>query len=135
MSLTARLHIKGHEHYDKGIKIISCDYGFSQDISSSGKNVSNVRAGTINITISGVDDDEIVQWMLGRDVRKNGKITFSGVVDTGPSNNLEFEDAVLISYHKSFTDESDIMISLTLSVRKITVSGATYEMKWDNANN
>lgn len=131
MSLTARLHIEGHSQYNYGIKILSCDYSFSQDVDSNGKIASNIRAGIINISIAGISDTEIVQWMLGKDVRKNGKISFSGVIDTGPHKSFEFEDAVLINYHESFSDQSDIIINISISSRKIIVSGITHETQWD----
>ena len=131
MSLTARLHIEGHSEEKKGIKILSCDYSFSQDVDSNGKIASNIRAGIINVSIPGISDTEIVQWMLGRDVRKKGKISFSGVIDTGPHKYFEFEDAVLINYNESFSDQSDIIINLSISSRKIVVSGVTHETQWD----
>lgn len=131
MSLTARLHIEGHSEEKKGIKILSCDYSFSQDVDNNGKIASNIRAGIINISISGISDTEIVQWMLGRDIRKNGKISYSGVINTGPHKYLEFEDAVLVNYNESFSDQMDIVIYLSISARKIIISGVTHETQWD----
>jgi len=130
MSLTARLHIKGHSQEEKGIKILSCDFSFSQVVDNRGMASSNVRAGLINVTIPGINDNEIINWMISRDERKNGKITFSGVVDTGPHRSIEFEDAVLVSYHESFSDESDIVISLVISSRIIKVTGVKHENIW-----
>ena len=130
MSLTARLHIEGHSQQEKGIKILSCDFSFSQDVDNRGMTSSNVRAGLINVTLPGINDNEILQWMLGRDDRKNGKITFSGIVDTGPHRSVEFEDAVLVSYHESFSDQSDIIISLTISSRIIRITGVKHESFW-----
>lgn len=130
MSLMARLHIEGHSKEDTGIKIISCDYSFSQDVDARGYKTSKVRSGLINITLSGVGDTEIVQWMIGHDIKKDGKITFSGVIDTGPQRSIEFKEALLVNYHESFSDQSDILISLTISARVITVSGVTHESMW-----
>jgi hypothetical protein len=131
MSLTARLHIEGHSEEKKGIKILSCDFSFSQETDSEGRVSSSVRSGLINITIQGINDSEIFQWMLGQEMRKNGKISFSGVVATGPHKTLEFEDAVLVHYHESFTDQSDVIIDLSISCRKINIAGASHEHMWD----
>jgi len=130
MSLTARLHIEGHSLKEKGIKILSCDFSFSQDVDNRGMVASKVRAGLINVTLPGINDSEILEWMLGHDVKKDGKITFSGVVDTGPHKSVEFEDAVLVSYHESFSDQSDIIMSLTISSRIIKVTGVKHESLW-----
>jgi hypothetical protein len=127
MSITARLYIEGH---DKGIKILSCDFSFSQDVDSQGKVNSKVRAGLINLTIPGIDDTEIIQWMFGRDDKKDCRITFSGFIDTGPHRSIEFKDAYLISYHESYSEASDIVINLTLSSRIIDIKGVVHESSW-----
>lgn len=131
MSLTARLHIEGHSEEQKGIKILSCDFNFSQDTDNKGRIASDIRAGTINLAIPGINDTEIIQWMLGKDIRKKGKISYSGVIATGPHKSIEFEDAVLVSYSESFSDQADVIIQLSISSRKITISGITHETQWD----
>ncbi|MBN2173796.1 MAG: hypothetical protein JXR61_07215 [Prolixibacteraceae bacterium] len=131
MSLTARLHIEEHPQEKTGIKILSCSFSFSQDVDSNGKIASNVRSGLINVSIPGINDTELIRWMLGKDTRRNGRIVFSGVMETGPNKTLEFEDAVLVSYYESFTDQSDMIINLGISSRKIIVNGESNEMFWD----
>ena len=130
MSLSARLHIEGHSKEDSGIKILSCDYSFSQDVDARGYKTSKVRAGMINITLTGVGDTEIVQWMISDNVLKNAKITFSGGIDTGPQRSIEFKDALLVNYDESFSDQTDITINLTISARTIEISGVKHESKW-----
>ncbi len=134
MSLTARLHIEGHEREREGIKILTCDFSFRQDVDNNGYISSSVRAGLINVTITGINDAEIVQWMLGRTIGKKGKISFMGITNSGvpqESKSLIFEDAILVNYSESFADESESLISLSLSARKITISNATWETNWD----
>jgi hypothetical protein len=127
MSITARLYIEGN---NKGIRILACDFSFSQDVDAQGKVNSKVRAGLINITIPGIDDTEIIQWMLGRDDKKDCKISYSGFIDTGPHRSIEFEDAYLVNYHESYSEANDIVIHLTFSSRIIKIKGVTYESNW-----
>jgi hypothetical protein len=127
MSITARLYIEGHE---KGIKILSCDFSFSQDVDPMGKVNSIVRAGLINIKIPGIEDIDLIQWMIGRDVRKDCEITFSGFVSTGPQRSIKFKDAYLVNYHESYSEASDIVINLTLSSRVIDFKNVVYESRW-----
>lgn len=124
------MYIEGHAQQEKGIKVLSCDFSFSQDVDNRGMVASKVRAGMINVTIPGINDPEILEWMLGQYTKKKGKISFSGVVDTGPHRSLEFEDAILVSYHESFSDQSETIISLTLSARVIKVTGVKHESTW-----
>lgn len=127
MSITARLFIAGQQ---KGIKILSCDFSFSQDVDALGNVNSRVRAGLINITIPGTDDTEIVQWMIIRDEMKDCKICFSGFIDTGPHRTIEFKDAYLVNYHESYKESSDIVINLTISARVINIKGVSHESFW-----
>lgn len=127
MSISARLFIAGQQN---GIKILSCDFSFSQDVDALGNVNSRVRAGLINVTIPGIDDNDILQWMLLRDELKDCKISFSGFIDTGPHRTIEFKDAYLVSYHEKYTESSDIVIDLIISARVINIKGVTHESNW-----
>jgi hypothetical protein len=135
MSLTARLFIKGHQQEEKGIKVLSCNYSFSQSISEDGYLAGNVRAGLINISIPGINDTELVQWMIFRDMQKEGKICFYGIdpqtAAPQETKTLSFKDGILVNYYESFTDESDMTINLSISARSITLSNASWETQWD----
>jgi len=130
MSLTARLHIEGHSNEQQGIPVLSCDFNFSQDTDGRGMATSNIRGGILNVTLRGIDDAEIIQWMMGTDTLKNGRIAFSGITSTGPGRRIEFEDGFLISYHESFSNETDITIQLVISSRILSISGVEHENLW-----
>ncbi len=139
MSLAARLHIKGHEQEERGIKVLSCNFSFTQSLDPDRHyNLPSVRAGFIEISIPGIKDTEIVQWMLHRIERKSGKISFIGTIESGVPQeykSLEFEKALLVNYSESFTDEADMVINLTISARKITLSNGKWESQWDPGEN
>lgn len=133
MSLTARLHIEGHSNEDTGSPVLSCDFGFSQDIDETGMVQSRVRGGIISLSIRGVDDSDILQWMMDQGSTKNGRIQLSGYSTTGvsgPRRRIEFEDGYLINYRESFANQTDVVVHLTISARKITVSGVDHENIW-----
>jgi len=127
MSLSARLHIDGEK---TGIKILACDFSFSQNVDQRGMVNSDVRAGLINISVPGSDNIEILQWMLGRDTKKDCKIVFSGYVDSGSHRTIEFQDAILVNYHERYSDPSDIIINLTFSSRIVKVKDVKHESSW-----
>ena len=127
MSITARLYIDGLK---KGIKVLAFDFSFNQDVDHRGKVNSNVRNGLINITIPGVDEPDIIQWMFGFDLLKDGKVTFSGFIDTEPHRSIEFKNAYLVYYHESYSESTDIVINLTISSQSISVKGLTHESNW-----
>ena len=136
MSLIARLHIEDHSNEDRGSDVLSCEFGFVQEISSSGHPTSIVRGGTINITVRGMDDPEILQWMINQDSLKNGRIVFSGITSTGPGRRrrIDFRDAFLVNYQEHFTNQNDIVVHLTISARSIEVSGVMHSNLWLRGN-
>jgi hypothetical protein len=131
MSLTARLYLKGHKQEKNGIKVLSCNYSFSQKIDEDGYIAGSVRAGLINLTLTAINDTEIVQWMILRNSAKSGKISFFGIdpqtAAPQESKTLQFEDGILINYGESFTDEADMVMNLSISARKITLSNSEWE--------
>lgn len=132
MSCTAWLHIQGNKSEEKGLKILSYDMSFSQEVGSKGEVMSEVRPGLINVSVRDTGNAELVQWMVGNDIRKNGKISLSGVIATGPHKSIDFEDGVLVSYNESFSDSTDTIINLSISARKIIVNGISHEMIWES---
>jgi len=120
MSVDARLHIKEHEKEEKGIKVLSSNFSFSQDTDELGRTASIVRAGLIHLTIPGIYDPEILQWMLGRDTKRNGEIKFTHLGATQEQRrSLKFEDGMLVNYQESFTEDSEVIIQISISCRKI----------------
>jgi hypothetical protein len=120
MSVDARLHIKGHDKEEKGIKVLSSNFSFSQDTDEMGRTASIVRAGLIHLTIPGIYDTEILQWMLGRDIKRNGEIKFTslGAMEQ-QRRSLKFEDGMLVNYQESFSENSEVIIKISISCRKI----------------
>jgi hypothetical protein len=130
MSITARLHIKGHVQETEGIHLLSCRFEFNQDVDSKGMARSNIRGGVISFSIRGNEDPEILQWMLDRNSMKSGKISYTGFTETGPKRKIVFEDAVLIHYDESFYDKSDLSVNLTISCKLIKIGGIEHENFW-----
>jgi hypothetical protein len=130
MVLTARLYINGHESGSEGIPLLSCNYGFTQDIDQRGLPKSEVKGGVISLSFSSIDDQEIMHWMISSKADKSGKIAFSGEDTEKVFKTLEFKDARCISYHESFIRDSEMLEEITISAREISVSGVTHSNTW-----
>jgi hypothetical protein len=129
MSLTSRLFID--DGPAAGFKILSYDFSFSQEVDNRGMVSSKVRAGLFHVTIPGTDDPNILEWMLSNDLKKNGRISFSGYDNSGGQpRNVIFKDAVLVNYREVYSDPSDIVISLTISSRIIKMPNSEYTSQW-----
>jgi hypothetical protein len=130
MVISATLHIKGHKDEKEGIRLLNCDYQFSQAIDSKGLATSKVNGSIINVTFDSIEDNEIIQWMISEDADKDGQIVFKGDNNTKPFKTLEFKDARLIACEESFVDKSHMTTSLRISARQLTISGVTHTNAW-----
>jgi hypothetical protein len=130
MVLSAKLHIEGHQNENEGIHLLTCQYRFSQETDQKGLPTSKVHGGIIDLSFVSIDDNETIQWMISEDADKNGKISFSGDNNTKPFKTLEFKDARLISYSESFTDQSQMITTMSISAREISVSGVKHSNAW-----
>lgn len=132
MAFSATLHIEGHPKEQDGINVISCDFGFDQKIDEQGKPISKISGGVINIGLRNINDYDIVNWMLFRNAKKNGKIVFSsGVQDDQSFQTIKFKDGVLFKYYQSFSEENEILVNLSISCREIDISGANFDNDWE----
>jgi len=131
MAFSASLHIEGHSKEQDGIPVISCDFSFNQKIDHRGMPISRVTGGVIKIGLRNENDYDLVEWMFSQEAKKNGKIVFSsGESDNQSFQTIKFNDAALVSFHQSFSEQSEILVELTISCRKIDISGATFNNIW-----
>jgi hypothetical protein len=130
MVLSAKLYIEGHQNEKEGIHLITCEYRLFQETDQKGLPTSKVHGGVIDLSFASIEENEIIQWMISEDADKNGKITFSGDNNTKPFKTLEFKDARLIAYHEKFTDQSQMLTTITISARQISLSGVRHNNTW-----
>jgi hypothetical protein len=131
MAFSATLHIDGHPKNKEGLNVVACDFKFSQDVDQRGMPTSNVKGGSINITLKNENDFDILQWMLSSSTKKHGKITMSSsMADNQSFQTIEFKDGILVQYHQTFSEDSEVQVHITISAREISVGGATFENIW-----
>lgn len=129
MSLSARLHIEGHKREKLGIRVLECDFEFSQSVDERGCPSSIVRGGKINIMIAVENDGEILHWMLN-EVDKNGRIIFTGKENGKSLKTIEFTNGRLIYYKEYFKDQTEVKVNLTVSAQIMSVAGEKQENTW-----
>ena len=133
MAFSATLHIEGHEREQDGFPVSSCDFIFHQQIDERGFPNSRVTGGVINIGLRNENDYDLWLWMFSQDTQKNGKIVFSsGTSDNQSFQTIKFNDAALVSYNQSFSEQSEITVNLTISCREVEISGAAFVNLWSS---
>jgi len=134
MSIIARLHIEGHSKENEGLRVLSCNLGFTQHVDELGKKSGKVKSNLIDITIKGTEDAEIVHWMFGNDTVRNGRIEYSGFTDSGARRKVFFKEALLVGYSENFNDQSEIILNLVIAPKEITIAGEKFVSYWTPGN-
>jgi hypothetical protein len=114
------------------VRVLECDFGFTQDIDSSGKPNGKPRGGIINLVIESTDESVLISWMLSHDARKNGTISFLRRDNERPLKKVQFTDGICISYRESFRDYGNVPMTtaLTISAREIKIGDNKLENQW-----
>ncbi|MCD4730186.1 MAG: hypothetical protein K8R74_06285 [Bacteroidales bacterium] len=104
------------------IKILECDFGFSQDINQHTLTPSAfVRISNINLVVESSKDTQLVDWMVTNS-QKKGKIELT--IQNNVKKTIEFEEAYCAQYHESFNHlggESPMQITISFTARVITL--------------
>lgn len=112
------------------IKVMECDFGFTQQIDITGKPSARPMGGTINLKVESTDNTELADWMISSEGMKDGRIDFT--LRDNKFKTLSFEKGVCIQYHEAFDYEGSIPmhISLTISAGKITIGSIEFSNEW-----
>ena len=127
MAFKASLTVDG-----KTYNVLSCHYSFNQNVDSTGRPSSDVRGGTVSVTIESTDDKTIYNWMTDPHGFKDGKITFFKRDQDSKMKELEFKQAACINYSEAFDANSSSPMSLafTLSAKEIVIGGDSHKNPW-----
>ncbi len=134
MAFSSTLHIEGHPREQDGITVVSCNFGFQQQIDQRGATNSRVTGGIINIGLMNENDSDLLQWMFSQTAKKNGKIVFGSLAENRALQTIKFKDAALVGYQQSYSNLTEVTIALTLSCREIDISGNTFQNIWQSDN-
>lgn len=116
----------------KNYLVLSCHYAFNQSVDSTGRPSSDVRGGTVSVTIESTDDNAIFNWMIDSHGFKDGKITFFKRDQDSKMKELEFKQASCINYSESFdaNSNSPMSLSFTVSAKELSLAGDSHKNPW-----
>ncbi len=116
----------------KNVRVLDCEFGFTQDIDSTGKPTSRPRGSIIKLVLESTGDSELVSWMFSHSDTKNGTIRFLRRDNEAAMKKLSFKDGICISYHESFKDHGSVpmITSITISAREIHIDGLVFKNMW-----
>lgn len=121
--------------YRDSYELDSCSFGFSQGVNSDGKPQTEVRGGSIYVTIAGIPPADIIQWALSSRKYNDGVIVICDDNDM-PLEKIRFENAACISMEISYSQKGTSYTStrLTLQAQKIAMEETQLENRWVGFN-
>jgi hypothetical protein len=127
MAFKATLSVDG-----KTFTVLTCHYALHQNIDSTGRPSSDVRGGTMSMTIESSDDNTIYTWMSDPHAFKDGSVTFYKRDQDSKMKEVDFTQAACIDYSESFDANSSgpMIISFTISAQQLQVGGDSHANNW-----
>lgn len=128
MSFKSRLEIEGKEY-----NIVDTVYGFTQNTDQSNKPVGIPRGGRIKLVIESHGETDFLSWMISSTQTKKGKIVFYKPDEfMSILFSIQFEDAYCVDFSEHFSadDKIPMLITITITARKLDFGNVTYENKW-----
>lgn len=113
--------------------VLSCSYHFYQETDVTGRPSSIARGGQITVTVESSDDISLVEWMIDSWGLKKGNIKFfKRDSETAIMKQVDFEDAYLVNYAETYSHQSEMpmVITITISAKKLSVGNASHENAW-----
>ena len=124
MSFKATMTVDGTDY-----NVVSCSYGFRQNVDASGRPTSEVKSSDIALLIESSEDNSLMEWGVDSYGKKDGTITFNKIDQDQKMKELDFTDGYITSYNETFGGET-MMMSVTISCRTIKIGNAEIDNNW-----
>ncbi|MBO7506494.1 MAG: hypothetical protein J6T67_03825 [Paludibacteraceae bacterium] len=126
VNLVAEMHLDGNVYE---LERFSTD--FTQGISEINlEPKTEVRGGTMVVSLARVPDNSLLQWAASKWVRKSGEIVFKNETSTPPLK-IQFENAACINFTQNCGEGVGSYISLTITAEKMNLNGTPFEHEWE----
>ena len=128
MAFKAKFSVDGEEY-----NILSCSYHFYQETDVTGRPSSVARGGQVNVTVETTDSNKLLEWMTDSWKLLSGNIKFfKRDSETAIMKQVDFEEAYLVGFEETFTHNTEMpmVLTVTLSAKKMTIGSASHENEW-----
>jgi hypothetical protein len=114
------------------------EYAFAQATDKEGQTTGIPRGGKIKIKVKAMNDGtcELLNWMVSKDLAKEGKIEFMNSSDsTKKMKDIEFKGAYCVDFQENWEDTTKAedlahWELITITCKEITNQAVTYTNDW-----
>ena len=133
MSFSAIIEIDGIDT----MKVLQCSFSFQQASDYRGKPSESPRGGKIHLVVESTGETNLLSWMLGHNIVKDGKIIFTKRDESSSMKTIEFKEAYCLQYQEFFDHETNepMRINVVISPKVFTVKDAKFEQEWHTKAN
>ena len=116
----------------KEVNVIDFSYSLNRSIDQTGRPVGNLVGGTISITVFSTPEMKLLDWMINSK-SQDGEIRVSDPEGGKIMRKINFEKAYVVDFSESFQWQSsdNMMVSFTISAKKLSVAGAEWDNTWE----
>jgi hypothetical protein len=126
MVFKTELHLEGNVY---PLHFLSVE--ISQVIDSIGRPSSVIRAGKIEIEMSAVEDDIIIDWMIQPKKKLNGNIVYYEIDEETKFKEVKFEDGFCVEFSEKFNADTDGLTTyFSISAEKVSIGNIEVNNNW-----
>ena len=112
-------------------------YTFEQATDNEGQMTGIPRGGKITVRVKALNDGnaELLNWMLQKSMKKNGKISFENTAEEQNMKEVEFTGAYCVNYTEHWEDRETSgglghYEEITITCKTIKVGSVEYANDW-----
>lgn len=114
------------------MRVLFCDFGFTQMTNAAGQVKSIPRGGLLNVTVEtdGNASKGLFEWMIDPKMAKNGTITYYRPDGVGILKTVAFKEAICVGYHETFSAQAgsnSTRVQLTISPHVLVMNGIEHQ--------
>ena len=108
------------------------EYSFNKATDDEGQLTGIVRGGKITFVLKALNDGnpDMLDWMVQRNLAKNGVIVFNETKTNSEMKKIEFTNAYCVNYKEDWQDKKMHTETFTISCQSIKFTNIEYTNNW-----
>lgn len=115
-----------------GPEVIDCNFDFHQNVDNKGKATTRTQSGTLNLTISQLPPQNIIEWALNSRKYTDGVVVVLDAENI-PLEKIFFKNATCVNMEINYTQKGESYAStkLIIQAERLTVGdGINFDNEW-----
>lgn len=113
-------------------EVMMVTYSFERPTDVEGQMAGIPRGGKLIVKVKALNDGtpDLLDWMVQRNLAKNGKISFTETKTGKDMKAIEFEGGYCVNFEEKWEEGVGHMEEITISCQKIKFGNVEFENAW-----